>query len=73
MVSIVGCQKFINEILTWEDKAELRTEVLHDLKEIGNALYWISLLDIALVGPPSYYFFLCLYLLLILFCVLILL
>jgi cytoplasmic FMR1 interacting protein len=45
---VAGCQKFINEILTWEEKAELRTEVLHDLKEIGNALYWIGLLDIAL-------------------------
>ncbi|KAJ4753442.1 Cytoplasmic FMR1-interacting protein [Rhynchospora pubera] len=45
---VAGCQKFINEILTWEEKTELRTEVLRDLKEIGNALYWISLLDIAL-------------------------
>ena len=47
---IVGCQKIIHEILTWEAKSEVKTEVLHDLKEIGSALYWMSILDIVLVS-----------------------
>ncbi|OAY64583.1 Protein PIR [Ananas comosus] len=45
---IAGCQKVIHEQLTWEGKSELKAEVLHDLKEIGSALYWMSLLDIVL-------------------------
>ncbi|KAF0913715.1 hypothetical protein E2562_024597 [Oryza meyeriana var. granulata] len=45
---IAGCEKIIHEILTWEAKSEVKTEVLHDLKEIGSALYWMSLLDIVL-------------------------
>ncbi|KAG8073434.1 hypothetical protein GUJ93_ZPchr0006g43364 [Zizania palustris] len=45
---IAGCQKIIHEILTWEAKSEVKNEVLHDLKEIGSALYWMSLLDIVL-------------------------
>lgn len=45
----LGCQKVIHEQLTWEGKSELKAEVLHDLKEIGSALYWMSLLDIVLV------------------------
>uniref|UniRef100_A0A0D9VPG5 CYRIA/CYRIB Rac1 binding domain-containing protein n=1 Tax=Leersia perrieri TaxID=77586 RepID=A0A0D9VPG5_9ORYZ len=45
---IAGCQRIIHEILTWEAKSEVKTEVLHDLKEIGSALYWMSLLDIVL-------------------------
>nr|CAB3497101.1 unnamed protein product [Digitaria exilis] len=45
---IAGCQKIIHEILTWEAKSEVKTEVLHDLKEIGSALYWMSILDIVL-------------------------
>ncbi|KAL6660319.1 hypothetical protein ACP70R_002441 [Stipagrostis hirtigluma subsp. patula] len=45
---IAGCQKIIHEILTWEAKAEVKTEVLHDLKEIGSSLYWMSILDIVL-------------------------
>uniref|UniRef100_A0A0D9Z1Y3 Dirigent protein n=1 Tax=Oryza glumipatula TaxID=40148 RepID=A0A0D9Z1Y3_9ORYZ len=45
---IAGCQKIVHEILTWEAKSEVKTEVLHDLKEIGSALYWMSLLDIVL-------------------------
>uniref|UniRef100_A0A0E0K8P1 CYRIA/CYRIB Rac1 binding domain-containing protein n=1 Tax=Oryza punctata TaxID=4537 RepID=A0A0E0K8P1_ORYPU len=45
---IAGCQKIIHEILTWEAKSEVKAEVLHDLKEIGSALYWMSLLDIVL-------------------------
>jgi hypothetical protein len=28
----------------------VKTEVLHDLKEIGSALYWMSILDIVLVS-----------------------
>jgi hypothetical protein len=47
---IVGCQKIIHEILTWEAKSEVKTEVLHNLKEIGSALYWMSILDIVLVS-----------------------
>ncbi|CAM0870705.1 unnamed protein product [Alopecurus aequalis] len=43
---IAGCQKIIHEILTWEAKSDEKIEVLHDLKEIGSALYWMSLLDI---------------------------
>ncbi|KAG6466978.1 hypothetical protein ZIOFF_075219 [Zingiber officinale] len=49
-----GCQKFIHEQLTWGARSELKTEVLHGLKEIGSALYWLSLLDIVLVGNISY-------------------
>ncbi|TVU48420.1 hypothetical protein EJB05_08056, partial [Eragrostis curvula] len=45
---ISSCQKIIHEILTWEAKSEVKTEVLHDLKEIGSALYWMSILDIVL-------------------------
>uniref|UniRef100_A0ACD5WRT9 Uncharacterized protein n=1 Tax=Avena sativa TaxID=4498 RepID=A0ACD5WRT9_AVESA len=45
---IAGCQKIIHEILTWEAKSDVKTEVLHDLKEIGSALYWMSLMDIVL-------------------------
>ncbi|KAM3315906.1 hypothetical protein ACQJBY_034185 [Aegilops geniculata] len=45
---IAGCQKIIHEILTWEAKSDVKVEVLHDLKEIGSALYWMSLLDIVL-------------------------
>ncbi|VAI09806.1 unnamed protein product [Triticum turgidum subsp. durum] len=45
---IAGCQKIIHEILTWEAKSDVKIEVLHDLKEIGSALYWMSLLDIVL-------------------------
>ncbi|CAD6209520.1 unnamed protein product [Miscanthus lutarioriparius] len=45
---IAGCQKIVHEILTWEAKSEVKTEVLHDLKEIGSALYWMSILDIVL-------------------------
>ncbi|WOL10658.1 protein PIR isoform X1 [Canna indica] len=45
---IAGCQKFIHEQLTWGAKSELKTEVLHGLKEIGSALYWLSLLDTVL-------------------------
>ncbi|KAL6649198.1 hypothetical protein ACP70R_013422 [Stipagrostis hirtigluma subsp. patula] len=45
---IAGCRKIIHEILTWEAKAEVKTEVLHDLKEIGSSLYWMSILDIVL-------------------------
>ncbi|KAF7045827.1 hypothetical protein CFC21_054895 [Triticum aestivum] len=45
---ISGCQKIIHEILTWEAKLDVKVEVLHDLKEIGSALYWMSLLDIVL-------------------------
>jgi hypothetical protein len=47
---IVGCQKIIHEILTWEAKSDVKIEVLHDLKEIGSALYWMSLMDIVLVS-----------------------
>lgn len=47
---VIGCQKIVHEILTWEAKSEVKTEVLHDLKEIGSALYWMSLLDIVLVS-----------------------
>ncbi|XP_074559467.1 protein PIR [Curcuma longa] len=45
---VAGCQKFIHEQLTWGARSELKTEVLHGLKEIGSALYWLSLLDIVL-------------------------
>ncbi|KAM0845315.1 hypothetical protein ACQ4PT_056472 [Festuca glaucescens] len=45
---IAGCQKIIHEILTWEAKSDVKIEVLHDLKEIGSALYWMSLMDIVL-------------------------
>nr|XP_009395117.1 PREDICTED: protein PIR isoform X1 [Musa acuminata subsp. malaccensis] len=45
---VAGCQKFIHEQLTWGAKSELKIEVLHGLKEIGSALYWLSLLDTVL-------------------------
>lgn len=51
---VIGCQKIVHEILTWEAKSEVKTEVLHDLKEIGSALYWMSLLDIVLVSICLY-------------------
>ncbi|XP_073001258.1 protein PIR isoform X4 [Typha latifolia] len=45
---VAGCLKIIHEQLTWGAKSELKAEVLRDLKEIGSALYWMSLLDIVL-------------------------
>lgn len=43
---VAGCQKMIQELLTWAAKSELKAEMLHSLKEVGSALYWISLLDL---------------------------
>ncbi|XP_008809659.1 protein PIR [Phoenix dactylifera] len=45
---VAGCQKIIHEQLTWGAKSDLKAEVVHGLKEIGSALYWMSLLDIVL-------------------------
>lgn len=45
---VAGCQKMVHELLTWGTKSELKAEVLHGLKEIGSALYWMALLDLVL-------------------------
>ncbi|XP_068666012.1 protein PIR [Aristolochia californica] len=40
-----GCQKFVQEQLNWGSKSDIKAEVMHDLKEIGSAIYWMGLLD----------------------------
>lgn len=45
---VAGCQKIIHEQLTWDIKSELKADVLHGLKEIGSAIYWMGLLDLVL-------------------------
>ncbi|KAL0907570.1 hypothetical protein M5K25_021987 [Dendrobium thyrsiflorum] len=45
---VAGSQKIIHELLTWGTKSELKAEVLQSLKEVGSALYWMSLLDLVL-------------------------
>ncbi|XP_048136485.1 protein PIR isoform X3 [Rhodamnia argentea] len=45
---VTGCMRLIKEQLNWGKKSELKAEVLRGIKEIGSALYWIGLLDIAL-------------------------
>ncbi|KAG0477890.1 hypothetical protein HPP92_012609 [Vanilla planifolia] len=45
---LTGCKKFIQELLTWETKSEPKAEVVQSLKEVGSALYWMSLLDLVL-------------------------
>ncbi|KAK8965771.1 Protein PIR [Platanthera guangdongensis] len=45
---VSGCLKIIHELLTWAAKSELKSEVLHSLKDVGSALYWMSLLDLVL-------------------------
>lgn len=45
---VAGCQKIVHEQLVWGSKAELKADVLHGMKEIGSALYWMSLLDLVL-------------------------
>ncbi|XP_020259945.1 protein PIR [Asparagus officinalis] len=45
---IAGCQRIVHEQLTWGTKSELKAEVLHGLKEVGSAIYWMGLLDLVL-------------------------
>ncbi|KAH7690906.1 cytoplasmic FMR1 interacting protein [Dioscorea alata] len=45
---VAGCHRSIHEQLTWGMKTELKTEALHNLKEIGSAIYFMGLLDIVL-------------------------
>ncbi|XP_077250894.1 transcription activator [Tasmannia lanceolata] len=45
---VAGCQKFVREQLNWGSKSELKTEIIHGLKEIGSILYWMGLLDIVM-------------------------
>lgn len=46
--------RLIKEQLNWGKKSELKAEVLRGIKEIGSALYWIGLLDIALVSALTF-------------------
>lgn len=43
--------RLIREQLNWGTKAELKTEVLRGIKEIGSVIYTMGLLDIVLVSP----------------------
>ncbi|KAJ0967368.1 hypothetical protein J5N97_024285 [Dioscorea zingiberensis] len=45
---VAGCQRSVHEQLTWGMKAELKMEVLHNLKEIGSTIYCMGLLDVVL-------------------------
>ncbi|KAJ9553196.1 hypothetical protein OSB04_017241 [Centaurea solstitialis] len=45
---VTGCMRLVKELLKWQSKAELKTEILHGIKEVGSALYWMGLLDIVL-------------------------
>ena len=44
--------RLVKELLKWQSKTELKTEILHGIKEVGGALYWMGLLDIVLVSSP---------------------
>ena len=48
---LLGCMRLIREQLNWGTKAELKTEVLRGIKEIGSVIYTMGLLDIVLVSP----------------------
>ncbi|CAN6975157.1 unnamed protein product [Brassica oleracea var. botrytis] len=45
---VAGCMRLIREQLNWGTKAELKTEVLRGIKEIGSVIYTMGLLDIVL-------------------------
>ncbi|KAJ0553699.1 putative cytoplasmic FMR1-interacting, CYRIA/CYRIB, Rac1 binding domain-containing protein [Helianthus annuus] len=45
---VTGCMRLVKELLKWQSKAELKSEILHGIKEVGSALYWMGLLDIVL-------------------------
>lgn len=45
---VTGCMRLVKEHLKWQLKSELKGEVLRGIKEVGSALYWMGLLDIAL-------------------------
>ncbi|KAI3819039.1 hypothetical protein L1987_12861 [Smallanthus sonchifolius] len=45
---VTGCMRLVKELLKWQSKTELKTEILHGIKEVGSALYWMGLLDIVL-------------------------
>ncbi|KAK9146311.1 hypothetical protein Sjap_006214 [Stephania japonica] len=45
---VAGCQRIVKELLNWGSKTELKSEVLHGIKEIGTVLCWMALLDVVL-------------------------
>ncbi|KAL7586887.1 hypothetical protein Lser_V15G35727 [Lactuca serriola] len=45
---VTGCMRLVKELLKWQSKTELKAEILHGIKEVGSALYWMGLLDIVL-------------------------
>ncbi|GKA53106.1 protein PIR [Tanacetum coccineum] len=45
---VTGSMRLVKELLKWQSKMELKTEILHGIKEVGSALYWMGLLDIVL-------------------------
>lgn len=51
LIFCLGCMRNVHEHLNcWQSKPELKIETIRGIKEIGSVLYWISLLDIVLVG-----------------------
>ncbi|PIA56077.1 hypothetical protein AQUCO_00700430v1 [Aquilegia coerulea] len=45
---VAGCQRIVKEHLNWGSKSQLKSEVLHGIKEIGSVISWMGLLDIVL-------------------------
>ncbi|XP_010549637.1 PREDICTED: protein PIR [Tarenaya hassleriana] len=45
---VTGCMRLIREQLNWGTKAELKSEVLRGIKEIGSVIYLMGLLDTVL-------------------------
>ncbi|KAF5775675.1 putative cytoplasmic FMR1-interacting [Helianthus annuus] len=43
---VTGCVRLVKELLKLQFKAELKTEILHGIKEVGSALYWMG-------SPPT--------------------
>lgn len=53
---VTACVRLVKEHLNWGTKAELKTEVLRGIKEIGSVLYWMGLLDIVLRETDTMHF-----------------
>lgn len=49
-----GCLKIFKEQLTWAIDYEHNSAFLHVLKEIGSLIFWMSLLDTAMVRSSRF-------------------
>lgn len=51
---MIGCLRNFSEQLQWASAYDGFTEMLHNLKEVGSLIFWMSLLDTAMVITPFF-------------------